>query len=178
MSIFDIILLVILAGFVWNGLLKGLIRLIGNLVGLVVGAYVASHFYLPFYEWCLRFSWIKSWTVGHENIAKVIAFIILLALIARLISFLAVILEQVFKFIAVIPGSKYLNNLLGAGLGFLEGALFLGLIIYVGSRYTVIGNFFGNQLTTSVVAPFLLKVVTIVLPFLPEALKTLKSVIN
>jgi membrane protein required for colicin V production len=177
MSIFDIALLVILAGFVWSGLTQGLIRLIGNLVGLVVGAYLASHYYLAFYQWSLQFGWIKTWALAHEGAAQVIAFIILLVVVAKLVGLLAVILEQVFKFIAIIPGSKYLNNLLGAVLGFLEGALFLGLIIYVLSRYTLVSNFFGTQLTGSVVAPVLLKIVTIIMPFLPQALKTLKAVI-
>jgi uncharacterized membrane protein required for colicin V production len=177
MSIFDIVLLVILAAFTWNGLTKGLIRLIGNIVGLIVGAYIASHFYLNVYQWCLHLGWLKTWMLANSGAAKVIVFILLLAVVARLVGFLAVILEQVFKFIAVIPGSKYLNNLLGAALGFLEGALGLGLIIYVASRYTLVTDSFGAQLTTSVVAPLLLKIVVIILPFLPEALKTLKSLI-
>jgi hypothetical protein len=59
----------------------------------------------------------------------------------------------------------------------LEGALFLGLIIFVASRYAIIGNFFGDNIAQSFIAPWLLKVVDIILPVLPEALKALKSII-
>ncbi|OIO06080.1 hypothetical protein AUJ26_01595 [Candidatus Falkowbacteria bacterium CG1_02_37_21] len=171
MSIFDISLLIILGGFVLSGLFKGIIRMVGQLAGLVVGAYVASHYYL------FVFDWFKSWAVGHEGIAKVLAFIIVFVLIAKLTDLAFVLFEKAFKIIAIIPGSRYLNNLLGAALGFLEGALILGLFIYVASRYVLIGNFFGEQLTASLIAPLLLDVATLVQPLLPEALKALQSII-
>ena len=177
MSIFDISLLVILAGFVLNGLLKGLIRILGNFVGLLFGAYIASHFYLVFFDWWKDWSWWQKWTTDHESAGKIISFIVLFVLVTRLFGLLVMVVERIFKFIAIIPGSRFINNLLGAILGFLEGALFLGLIIFVISRYTMLGNYFGDQLTASVVAPVLLKVVNIILPILPDALKALKALI-
>jgi len=171
MSTFDIILLIILGAFTVSGLFKGIIRIVGRLVGLIAGAYIASRFYLNLYDWG------KNIVNGHENAGKVIAFIILFVVVTRLVVWLFILLEKLFNFIAVIPGSKYINNLLGAVLGFLEGSLFLGLILFVISRYSLIGNFFGDQLTNSRIAPFLLKIVDIILPFLPEALKALKSII-
>jgi len=108
MSIFDITLLVILAGFVLNGLVKGIIRMVGHLIGLIVGAYVASNYYLYFY------GWIQGWAAGHENLWKVLVFIIVFVLVARLVDFGFLLVEKIFKFIAIIPGSKYINNLIGA----------------------------------------------------------------
>lgn len=177
MSIFDISLLVILGGFALNGLLKGLIRILGNFVGLLFGAYVASHYYLAFFDWWKDWSFWQDWTTNHVSAGKVISFIVLFILIARLFGLLVIIVEKIFKFIAIIPGSRFINNILGAILGFLEGSLFLGLIIYVISRYVLIGNYFGDHLTTSIVAPWLLKVVNLILPILPEALKALKALI-
>jgi len=171
MSAFDIALIVILAGFVLNGLFKGLIRLLGHVVSLILGAYIASHYYL------ILFNWGKDLARGHDNVAKVVAFIVLFIVVTRLITFLFILIEKVFNFIAFIPLTKYINNLLGAALGFIEGSLFLGLILYVASRYVIIGNFFGNQLTSSHIVPFLLKFIDIILPLLPTALKALKSVI-
>lgn len=171
MSTFDIVLLIILGAFTVSGLFKGIIRIAGRLVGLVAGAYVASHFYLNLYEWG------KNIANGHENAGKVVAFIILFVVVARLVALLFVLLEKLFNFIAVIPGSKYINNLLGALLGLLEGSLFVGLILYVISRYSFIGNFFADQLTESKVAPILLNAVDLILPLLPQALKALKSII-
>lgn len=171
MSIFDISLLIILGGFVVSGLFKGLIRLLGHVVGLIVGAFVASHFYLAVFEWG------KNLVAGHENAGKIIAFILLFVVATRLTDYVFVLIEKLFKFIAVIPGSKYLNNILGAALGFIEGSLFLGLILYVAIRYTPIGTAFGDQLAASFIVPFLLKIVKIILPILPDALKALKGLI-
>lgn len=171
MSVFDICLLIIIAGFTLSGLFKGLIKLLGHMVGLIVGAYVASHFYLVFYEWG------KSLAGGHDNIGKIVAFIILFVVVTRLMDLIFFLIEKFFNFLAFIPGSKYINNILGAALGLIEGSLFLGLIIYVISRYTLISNFFGQQLSSSIVAPWLLKIVNIMLPILPEALKAIKSII-
>jgi uncharacterized membrane protein required for colicin V production len=70
-----------------------------------------------------------------------------------------------------------INRLLGGALGFLEGSLFIGLILFVISRYAWIGSLFGDYLLSSQVAPFFLAVVNIALPFLPTALKALQSLI-
>ncbi|MEI6529084.1 MAG: CvpA family protein [Candidatus Falkowbacteria bacterium] len=171
MSTLDIGLLVILIGFALNGLFKGLIRLLGHVVGLIIGAYIASHFYLVFYGWC------QNIFNGHDAVGKVVSFIILFTVTTWILDFVFKLIEKLFNLIAIIPGSKYINNIAGAILGFIEGALFLGLIIFVVSRYAIIGNFFGTQLTTSVVSPVLLRIVNIIMPILPDALKALKSII-
>jgi len=171
MSIFDISLLIILIGFFLNGLFKGIINLLGHVIGLIVGAFIASHFYL------LLFDWWQNIFNGREAVGKVVSFIVLFIVVTRLMDLVFKLIEKLFKLIAIIPGSKYLNNLAGGILGLLEGSLFLGLIIFVISRYAIIGNFFGDQLTGSIISPVLLKVVNLILPILPDALKALKSLI-
>jgi len=171
MSIFDIVLLLIVAGFVFNGLAKGMIRLLGNLVGLIIGAFVASHFYLTFFEWS------KHLMSGHENIGKVISFIVIFVVAAKLTDLVFVLIEKLFNLVSFIPFTKLINRLLGGILGLVEGSLFLGLIIFVSSRYAIIGSLFGNQLITSKMAPLLLKTVDIIMPVLPEALKALQSIL-
>ncbi len=177
MSIFDIFLLVIIGAFAVNGLFKGVIKLIGNIAGFFVGAYVASNYYLNVYEWCLNLSFLNGWMSAHSGLSKVIAFLLVFAIAKGVTALIFLIIEKVFNLLAIIPGSKYINNLLGFALGLFEGALSIGLLVYIVSKYALIGHFFGNQLTSSVVAPQLLKLVDIALPFLPHALKTLQSII-
>lgn len=172
MSYFDIALLVILAIFTFNGLRKGLIRLLGQFVGLIVAAYVSSHFYLNFYDWAKGF---VDWGEGTE---KFLSFIILFTLVSSLVGVVFIIIEKVFNLISIIPFTKLINRLLGGVLGLLEGALALGLILFVAARYTWVDSLMGNQLAVSSVAPSLVKVADILLPFLPEALKVLSSVIG
>ena len=132
MSIIDLVILFILVFFTYHGLKKGLIRSLGNLVALIFGAYFASHFYLKFFEWG------SVWVKDHEALGKVLAFIILFIAATQLVNFVFFLIEKIFNLIAFIPGSKYINNLLGGVLALLEGSLFLGLIIFVASRYAVI----------------------------------------
>ncbi len=169
-SWFDLILILFWAGFIFNGLTKGLIRLLGRLVGLIVGAVMASYFYVPVYQWSQNFFSL------NEGVGKVLAFIVLFVVITRIVDWLFVWLEKFFKVISIIPFTKMINRLLGGALGFLEGALFLGLIVYVISRYAWLGGLFGNQLETSLVAPYLLWLVQLILPILPEAIKAVQSV--
>ncbi len=111
MSIFDIALVVILIGFTFSGLSKGLIRLLGRLVGLIIGAYISTHYYL------LVFEWGKNLAAGHENIGKLVAFILLFVVVTRLIYLVFFLIEKFFNFIAIIPGSKYINNILLGAYG-------------------------------------------------------------
>lgn len=171
MSYFDIALVVLVAGFAINGFIKGFIRLLGNIVGLIVGIFVASHFYLQFHAWAGHF------LGGRENLGKVLSFIILFIAVTVAIDFVFVILEKIFKLISIIPFTKLINKLLGASLGFLEGALFIGIILFVISRYAWIGSLFGDNLLSSQLSPFFLKVVNLVMPILPEALKALQSLL-
>ncbi len=173
MSIFDLVLAIILVITTFGGLRKGLIRSLGHIVGLIIGAYVASHFYKIFLEWGSSWTWVAE----HQAVSNILAFIILFIVATQAINLIFFLIEKLFNLLAFIPGSKYINNILGAVLGLLEGALFLGLIIFVASRYAIIGNFFGNNIANSLIAPWLLKVVNIVLPILPEALKGLTSII-
>jgi len=172
MSYFDIGLLVILLIFVGNGLAKGLIRLLGQVVGLIVASYVASHFYLTFYQWGQD---MVNWGEGTE---KFLSFLIVFVLVTSLVGIVFIIIEKIFNLIAIIPFTKTINRLLGGALGLLEGSLSLGLILFVAVRYAWIGGFFGSQLVESKVAPLMIKVANIVMPFLPEALKALKSIIG
>ena len=171
MSIFYIVILVLLAGFAIHGLVKGFIRLLGRLVGLIVGAFVASRFYLIFFEWS------KHLVNGHDNIGKVVSFIVIFVLAAKATDLLFVALEKLFDLVSFIPFTQLINRLLGGVLGLVEGGLFLGLIIFVSARYAVIGSLFGNQLVLSKVAPYLLQTVNVILPILPTALKTLQSIL-
>jgi membrane protein required for colicin V production len=171
MSIFDVTLVVILAGFVFYGLFFGLIRTFGTFAGVLVGAFLASRFYLPVA------SWLNSFFFGYANLGKVLVFILLFSLFNRLTGFVFYLIEKAFNLISIIPFLKTFNRLAGAILGFLTGSLILGLILYVASRYAFIGNWFGDNLVSSKIAPFLLQVANFLLPLLPEMLKKLQSLI-
>ncbi len=171
MSVFDTILLFILAGFIFYGLFFGLIRTIGAFLGVIVAAFLASHFYLMIAQWLTPFFF------GYNNLGKVLVFIFLFALVNRLVGFLFYLLDKTFNFFAIIPFLKTFNRLGGALLGFITGSLSIGLVLYVASRYAILHHWFGNTLESSQLAPFFLKFATLLLPLLPEVLKKIKSLI-
>ena len=172
MSAFDISLVVILVGFVISGLFKGIIKMIGGIVGYFAGAFIASHYYLNFY------TWIDTFINGKENVLKIVSFIVLFLLTAKIVALIFLLLEKVFKLAAFIPGSRFLNNILGALFGFVQGALLMGLMVYLLSRYLNMGDALAQLIMSSQVAPILLKINNIAAPFLPEAFKSLVSFIR
>jgi len=171
MSIFDVVLLIILAGFVFFGLFFGLVRTLGALIGVVAGAFVAGHFYLQV------FSWAEPMAFGLNNLGKVVVFIILFSIANRLTGFIFSLIDRAFDIISIIPFLKTINRLAGAVLGLLLGGLVLGLVLYVAARYAIIGNFFGDWLINSQIAPPLIKFASVLTPLLPEILKKLQSLI-
>lgn len=171
MSYFDIGLLVIMAGFIFNGFSKGLIQLLGQIAGLIIGAFVASHFYLVFYKWG---GGLVDWGEGTE---KFLSFTILFILVTSLIGFVFTLIEKVFNLISIIPFTKLINRLLGGALGLIEGSLALGLLLYVAARYAWIGGLLGTNLVNSTVAPWLIKISNVIVPVLPDTLRALQSII-
>ena len=166
MAIFDIVLLVILAGFIFYGLFFGLIRTLGSLVGLVVGLWLTFVFYL------MVFDWVKNLFFGHEFAGKIIVFIVLFTLFNRLIGLIFALLDRTFDLISVIPFLKTINRLAGAALGFVEGGLVLGLILLFISQTS-----FGAWLNNSKVAPFLIGYAQAITPMLPGILQKIKAAI-
>lgn len=164
MIIFDIVLLIILAGFVFYGLFFGLIRTVGSLFGMVGGLWLTVIFYLDV------FNWIKNLFFGHELSGKIITFFILFTLINRLIGFVFVLIDRTFDLISIIPFLKTINRLAGAALGFIEGGLVLGLILSIISQ-----TGFSDWLDNLKVAPFLISYAKIIMPLLPGLLDRIKG---
>jgi membrane protein required for colicin V production len=166
MPIFDIVLLIILSGFIFYGLFFGLIRTVGSLLGIVGGLWLTVMFYLTVFDWA------KNLFFGHELAGKIITFFILFTLINRLIGFIFALLDRTFDLISVIPFLKTINRLSGAALGFIEGGLVLGLILSFISQTA-----FSRWLDASKVAPFLISYTKVIMPLLPGLLDRVKGMI-
>jgi len=166
MIIFDIILLIILSGFIFYGLFFGLIRTVGSLVGIIGGLWLTLIFYLTVFEW------VKNLFFGHEFAGKIVTFFILYAIINRLIGFIFVLLDRTFDLISIIPFLKTINRLAGAALGFIEGGLVLGLALIFISQAG-----FGGWLDNSKIAPFLISYTQVIMPLLPGLLNRVKGMI-
>lgn len=171
MPVIDVVLIIILSGFVFYGLFFGLIRALGAFLGVFAGAILASRLYVQASDW------LEPFFFGYNNLGKVMVFLILFSLFNRLTGFLFYLLDRAFNLISIIPFLKTINRLGGAILGFLTGSLTIGLVLYVSAKYAAISHWFGQWLSQSEFSGFFLGFARFLLPFLPEILKKIQSLI-
>ncbi len=171
MPIFDVVLVVILAGFVFYGLFFGLIRALGNFIGVVLAGVLSARFYLVL---SAKLSFI-SFVSAHPNIGKALIFIILFFLLNRLFGFAFYLIDKVFHLITFIPFLKTFNRLLGFVFGFLAGSIFIGFSLMVIKEHTIINSIFGVYLQNSKLTPFFLSIAKIFVPLFPFILQKAKT---
>jgi len=168
MLIIDVVFLIILSGFVFYGLFFGLIRTIGVLVGLLIGTWVAGNYYLEV------FGFIKGAFLGFDNLGKILSFLIVFSLTEKLVGLGFSIIDKTFNILSIIPFLKTINKLGGVIFGLIEGTLTIGLFLFIASRYIFIETWLGALLQNSVLAPFFLNTVKVLMPLLPDVLKQLQ----
>lgn len=171
MSFFDISLIALLAGFSLFGLWFGLIHTLGSLAGTLVGLYLAMRFYEPMANWLMN---LTGWS---GNFSKVLMFILAFIIITRLVGFIFWLVEKVLHIFTKLPFMKGLNHLLGLVFGFAEGIIVVGISLYFIARFPLSQSFM-DAFNNSVVAPYLVKPIKILLPLVPDAVKYLQSTVT
>lgn len=170
MALIDFILLILLGGFALFGFWFGLIHTAGALAGTVLGIYLSSRWYGG------AAVWAQGKFAGDLNVWKVIVFILLFILINRLIGLLFYILEKIFNVITNLPFLKSIDRLAGAALGLLEGAVVLGGLVFISSKFP-----FGLEqklFAASVLKTYFLGIFNILMPLVPQALKAADGLIK
>ena len=162
MNWWDIILLVILAYFVYRGARAGFIMTIAWFIGIVGGAWVAGHYYSNLAQIIIERIGVSVMT------AIVVSFIVLYIAANIVISIIARIITMVFR---LIPLATTTNRLIGAFVGLLEGALFIGLILWVMSLFPI-QTAWAKSLDQSQVAKYFIATSKYVQPLLPKELSS------
>lgn len=171
MTLIDIILLILLGGFVIFGFWFGLIHTFGALFGVLIGAGLATRYFDVVAQW------IHPYSGGPINVVRIVVFIIMFILINRLVGFVFHVLDKTFRFITMLPFLAGINRLGGGVVGLAEGALVLGLILYFSEAYPISESFAKMILEQSAVANYLLNVAKVLMPLLPEAMRQLEAII-
>lgn len=167
----DVILLLILFGFIFFGFWTGLIHALGSLVGSIVGVVVASRMFIPLAE---KYSYLFG---GNMNLAKIVIFLVIFIIVNRLVGLVFWIIEKIFKVISIIPFLKTINRLGGAVLGFIEGVLAIGMTLYITDRFPL-GDAFTKAIQGSIVARKMVAAAAIITPLLPVYLQQIRSIIK
>lgn len=142
----NIILLVLLLGFVGTGLKDGFIYTLGRIVGAVIGFIIA-----------------RTWSIGLGSFfaffmptgwARFVAFLIIFTFISRIVGFFFKLADSAFKILSFIPFLKSINNFLGALLGIIEGIILIGGSIWVLTNFNLVPKI-TTLLANSTVARFI-----------------------
>ncbi len=170
MAIIDFVLLLVLFGFGLFGLWFGLIHTLGSLLGTILGVYLSSRWYDG------AATWLQGKFAGDLNVWKVIVFILFFILINRLVGLLFHILEKMFDIFTKLPFLKSINKLSGAIFGILEGAVVIGGLVFISSKFP-----FGLEeklFAASQIKNYIIGVFNILMPLVPEVLKTADGLIK
>jgi uncharacterized membrane protein required for colicin V production len=119
----NIILVILILGFIGTGAKDGFVHTAGRLIGAVIGIIVAKAYYssiASFFTLFLPISW-----------ASVLSFLLIFVLITRLVGFAFKLVDGAFHILSFLPFLKSINSLLGGILGFIEGLLIVGGAVYL-----------------------------------------------
>ncbi len=151
MNPLDIVIIVALAIPTFTGLKLGLIKAVLSLAGVIIGVVVASNLYQPAAR-LLGF-------IPDENIANVIAFVVILLAVI----IVATLAARLLKFLASVTMLGWVDHIGGAALGFLLGTILFSALLAASVK------FFGDSLVTeSFLAEIMLDKFPLVLALLPS----------
>lgn len=162
--ILDLILILILVGFVLGGYKKGFVASLGSLVGWVLTILIMARLY----PWLLNYFEGGFWT-------KVLVFILALIIISIIISIAIWIVEKIFKFFHFIPGVKSLNKILGAAFGLISGLLLVSFVVWMLLKLPVEANWLNTQIQNSYLIKPMLLIAYVWIPFVPQAYREVKN---
>jgi membrane protein required for colicin V production len=158
MNWLDIVIIVALIIPTFLGLMLGLAKMVLSLAGIIVGVILASNFYEEL-AGVLTF-------VSNQNIANIIAFIIILVGVILLAILAAILLRAILRAMTL----GWVDRVGGAILGFVTGAIVISAIL------ASIVKFFGPGLVTeSLLAGVLLDKFPIILGLLPGEFDVIRN---
>lgn len=153
MNLVDVILILTVGGFVFFGLFFGLVHTLFSLVGSIAGLVIAAQLIGPASD---RFGFL----FGGGGFGKVVLFILIYFVIARLLGLVFWLLKTMFGWFAWIPLAGVLDKVLGAAFGLVEGILFVGVALFFAMQFlpddavraTLAASFIGKYLLALVAA--------------------------
>jgi len=167
MNWFDIFLIVILFIFTWKGFRAGLVGSIGGFFGVIFGIWAGSHYMQQVGSWIMDVI-----EIDNQYLATIIGFMAIFIAVNIAISIIVSVVNRVFH---IIPFIDLLNKLLGAIVGIITGALAVSSIVYIMSMLPI-SDTIANNILGSKLADMSLNIAFVVKPFIPMAIKELKSI--
>jgi len=159
MNWLNIIIIVVIAIATFLGLKIGIIRAVLSLAGLIVGVILAGRYSVPLSH--------QLTFITDENVAKVVAFAIIL--IGAMV--IAGVLAHLLKWAASVMMLGWVNHLGGAIFGLVLGAIFCSALLAIWVKWLGVGSI----ITESIVAAILLDKFPLILALLPDEFDAIRS---
>jgi len=161
MNWLDIVIIVVLAISVFNGLRTGLIKMLFTVAGIIVGIVLAGRFADDF---------AGVLTFIPDNWSKIAAFAIILIAVMVVAWILGTVLSKLISLVLL----GWVNRIAGAVLGLFVGAFFMGAILSIWVNY--LGP--SETIANSALANFLLDKFPIALGLLPSEFDAVRDFFN
>ncbi len=163
MGILDIIIIILFIGFIGSGFWFGFVHTLGTIIGVVVGILAAGSLYDGISNFFQLF-------LLKPQMADLVAFVVIFIATSQLVGWVAKAFDSGFKLIKLFPFVSSANRLAGAMLGFVEGALVIGVVLYVAGSFDISPGL-SQAIDNSILAGLFMTIASIVTPLLPDSLK-------
>jgi hypothetical protein len=132
MLLLEILVILVIAGFVANGFKAGIIETLGRLIGAILG-YLAAKAFAHVGVTILALFMPLMW-------AWLVSFMAIFGAVGSLVGFFFKIADQLFKILTRLPILKQINEIAGAILGLLEAIVVIGGIAYLLRQAAVVSS--------------------------------------
>ena len=167
MNWFDIFLIVVLFIFTWKGFRAGLVGAIGGFFGVIFAIWAGSHYMQSVGAWIM-----KVIDLDNAYLASIIGFLVVFMAVNIAFGLIISVINRIFH---IIPFIDLINKLLGAIVGIVTGALAVAAIVYLMSVLPI-SEAISTSIKNSQIADTALSIAFMVKPFIPQAIKELKSI--
>lgn len=151
----DITMLVVLSIALIIGLIKGFMRQLIGIAAVIIGLILAIVYYPYAAELYLRF-------VSRNLLAQFLGFLTILLIVMTVGWVISFLLSKLIK-----GPLKFINHVLGGGLGMIKGVLICGAFIFAMFVFSIRGD----ALKESVLAPYCIKMTKVAVGLIPQGLK-------
>jgi membrane protein required for colicin V production len=145
MNLVDILIWLILAGFVYLGFTRGLVRQICSLSGFLLGGWAAIRYHLYLADASRHLIHLPHY------LATILSFLFIFLLTGLLFFLLGHVLTVMLK-VVMLGG---LNRIGGVIFGFLEGAFIVAMVLFISTSRPVPEKFKGYIHHSATAGPFL-----------------------
>ncbi|MBU0646145.1 CvpA family protein [Patescibacteria group bacterium] len=170
MVLIDIILLLIVAGFLFLGLAMGFASMVGSILGTIIGLLAASTFSPAVYD-------AYGHLLGGGSFAQIAVFVILFVLTSKIIGVVLWFLSKIFNIFAWIPLAGLFDRLLGGLLGLIESGIVIGGILYFATTH-ISPEILLPILESSAISKLLIATASAVSVFGPDTVDTARNTFN